>query len=270
MKNFNEVLRTTFQSGEEIRDKRIVFKVGSSTITQGQSSVNQEVVDQLAVQTDQLMRDGYEVTIVTSGAVACGRYKLGQEKSTSVSKHVLATVGQRFLEHSWGEAFTRVGRDIGYFAYSERDIQDYRCLKVRLSEALSSGIVPVINANDAVNSFENSQLAISADNDRLAGFVARLVEAGTLVLLTEADGVWDTNKHVISSIKQRSDLERVYVQEKTGLGTGGILSKLEVATCFASHGRRAFIANGREKGILLRVVGGEQVGTQIQMEEEYV
>jgi glutamate 5-kinase len=126
---------------------------------------------------------------------------------------------------------------------------------------MERGVVGVINANDSVNTYELSRLPISADNDRLALFVARLVNADTLIFLTQKPGVLDEEGRVIPEIKTLCDLQKVSITDKSAHGTGGIESKIETAMDFTSSGL-AVIARGGERLVLTRILAGESVGTR--------
>lgn len=266
METYFEKLNTIFDRNERYHSNRLVVKVGSSTIMSSGGEINHGLLNSLARQTSDLMDRGFEVVIVTSGAVACGRRRLMDFNGGMVGKQVLATVGQRYLENAWGEAFDSCNRVMGYSLISEKDLADItEHHEWPLLKALEHQIVPVINANDATNRFELKQLNISADNDQLAGFVARRIQAGRLILLTDEEGVWDKDKRIIETMTRSQDLERVFQGEKSREGTGGMASKIDVAMSFALNGRVAYIARGQRVSVLTDIIDGRNFCTRVQM-----
>jgi len=166
---YNEKLNTIFDKNDKFYQNRLVFKVGSSTVMSNDGQINQNLLDNLAWQTSELMDLGYQVAIVTSGAVACGRRIAKNLNGSIVDKQVLASVGQLDLGTAWRNAFNKCNRISGYSLYSEKNLSDLvEDEENPLIKSLNSQVVQIINANDAVNKFEVEQLQISADNDRLA------------------------------------------------------------------------------------------------------
>ena len=238
--------------------ERTIIKIGSSTITNSAGELDDAFIENIAKQVAS-MRKSHEVAIVTSGAVAAGKSLLKDANGSIIEKQVEAAFGQPYLMASWINALKKYDLRAAQFLLTGDDL-DRPTLP--LLRAMEYGI-PIINANDVANDAEMRQYMISADNDRLAGYVAGLIKADNLILLTEADGVWNENKHVISEIKQQSDLDQVYLRDKTGLGTGGMGSKLEVAIEASRQCTGVWIANGRSEDIIERILGGEQIGTRI-------
>lgn len=266
METYNEKLNRIFDKNESFYQNRLVFKVGSSTVMSNDGQINQNLLDNLAWQTSELMDLGYQVAIVTSGAVACGRRRAKHLSGSIVDKQVLASVGQRDLQNAWGDAFDKNNRIVGFPLYSEKNLADLVDDEENpLIKSLNSQVVQVINANDAVNRFEIEQLQISADNDRLAGFVARRIQAQRLILLTQEAGVWNKQKQVMEEMTNWEDMARMYLQEKTEEGTGGMESKVEVAMSFALKGRIAYIARGQQERVLLDIINGRSIGTRVLM-----
>lgn len=254
---------------EIFSDKRFIVKLGSSSVVDKFDNLRVDLLDSVAAQTSLLIDQGCEIAIVTSGAVACGRSRLSISDGSLVTKQEMAAIGSTKLFSAWGKAFENHGKVTADHLLSERDVQAISegSPKWPLQRELRDRrVVPVINANDSVNTFELEQLAISADNDGLSAFIADLVEAGGLIMLTEADGVWDKDKRIIDLIRSEEDLRRVYVEAKSSQGTGGIESKIAVASSFARDGRSAWIAGGHIGDVLVKIAKGEQVGTRIKMD----
>ena len=118
--------------------------------------------------------------------------------------------------------------------------------------------IQIINANDATNDVEMKAFLKSADNDKLAGHVAKFVKADTLLLLTDTDGVIDSNGNVIQEMKQGTE---VSLLGKSGVGTGGMISKVDVAFDCTRAGIRTVIANASEKDVILNLAQGKKTGT---------
>lgn len=252
---------------ENAEKRRIVVKAGSNVLTTPGGRFNSRLVGRLAEETAGLMERGHQVIFVTSAAVAMGKRALEgyNGQADMVDKQMLAATGQITVIGGWERAFRRKGIRIGQYLLSEEDIirlQDTdRSPKLPLVRSLERGVVGIVNANDSVNTYELSRLPISADNDRLALFVARMVNADTLIFLTQKAGVLDKRGRVIPEIKTLTDLQRVSILGKSEHGTGGIESKIEVATDFTASGL-AVIARGGERLVLTRILAGESVGTR--------
>lgn len=146
----------------------------------------------------------------------------------------------------------------GQGLYEDRDLKKKNTKEV-LESCCKIG-VPIINANDAVSDFEMRQFTISADNDRLAGIIVKTVNADTLVLLTDVDGVLDENRKAISHVDRLEDIQE-FIKD-TGDRPGGMWGKAMVAKAVAKENKRAFIASGREKDVLIRIAKGESLGTR--------
>lgn len=210
----------------EQKTNRLVIKIGSSTITD----------------------NGTEVAIVTSGAVVSGKLRISTLADAIVDKQVAAMVGQPRLMVGWSNAFDKFGVETGQALYSDLDLER---AKQPLLTALSK-IVVVINANDAVNDDEMKAFEIAADNDNLAGHVAELIEARTLIILTDVAGILDEHGKHIPYADRLEDIEELIKREYSG--TGGIWNKALIAQGVVKKGIRAVIANGREQDVLLRIM----------------
>jgi glutamate 5-kinase len=269
VENFSDYLNSVFNEQEKFIENRFVIKLGSSTVADESNNLRLGLIDKIAYQTSYLIDQGYEIAIVTSGAVACGRSRLSIANSHLVEKQELAAIGSTKLFSAWGSAFENYGKITADHLLSEQDIKAIsNAIPKRslLKEMKSHLFVPVINANDSVNTFELEKLAVSSDNDQLSAFVARLIQAKGLVMLTEANGVWDENKEVIDFIRNDQDLKKVSIKAKTNQGTGGIESKIEVASAFAKSGRSAWITGGQLEDVLLNIAKGDKVGTRVEID----
>lgn len=245
---------------------RLVVKIGSSSLFGKDRELDRLFIGNIARQVSEVRALGARVAIVTSGAIASGKNILGGNNGNEVRTQVLAAVGQRPIINAWGEEFDRYGINTGLFLFAESDLDKPR---LPLHEALDVDIIPIINANDTVSVDEIRKLAISADNDRLASFVARfLVNANKLILLTEidGDGVLDSNRQTIGAIDCLDNLQKVAVLGNSVDGTGGMDSKILEARNFISDGsKRAYIASARLDDVIVRIARGESVGTKVTL-----
>lgn len=255
--------------------KRVVVKVGSAVLTSN-DGLNFEVLGNLASQLSLLRQSGREVILVSSGAVAAGKKKLGvsQKKISLKEKQAAAAVGQSTLMRGYEDNFDRLGQKVAQVLLTHDDLSNRgRYLNVRntLFTLLEWGILPIINENDTV-SVEELRFG---DNDELGAMVTNLTEADVFVCLTDVAGLYTGNPST------NHDAEPVYtvanvnkqVEDMAGniastLGTGGMRSKIMAAKTVSARGGCSFIGPGREKDILQRLFAGEPVGTFFLPKEE--
>ncbi len=250
--------QTARKEGERFVTRRIVIKIGTSTITAGKDEPDLKFMGEVARQATELFSDGVDVIIVSSGAVASG--KRGDFPRRDITdKQVEAVYGQPKLMAKWHEAFEIHGIEVGQVLFTDIDLKE-KAENARevLSRALKRGVV-IINYNDAVADEEMQKVERSADNDKLAGAVARLIDADTLLILTDVDGVMDEGE-LIPVVDRLEDIEDL--AHRGGTGTGGAWSKWIEAKEVAKEGKRSIIANGRAEDIILNVAKGQNVGTR--------
>lgn len=231
--------------------KRIVIKIGSSSITKN-GSLNVRVMNSIARQVALLYQLGVEIVIVSSGAVACGRKLLSTKKKSS--SQVAAIYGQSILLNEWGKVFEKYHINVGQVLISEEDLKNSNTPIVK---GLKHGI-QILNANDAVNNEEMKAYFLSSDNDRLSGHIAQFIGADTLILLTNVDGVLGGDGKVIKKLETNSN---VHFNKKSTLGTGGMSSKVNVGLETTEKGIKTFIANANKKDVILEIISGKQIGT---------
>ncbi|OGH30705.1 MAG: hypothetical protein A3B41_04145 [Candidatus Levybacteria bacterium RIFCSPLOWO2_01_FULL_37_26] len=229
---------------EKFVTRRMVVKIGSSTITGNTESLDVNFMENIARQVSLLFHSGVEVMIVTSGAVASGKKGLDGEDNTTVSIY-----GQTILITNWHEVLKKNGvKDVGHLLLTDNHLVDG--IGDILSDALRCGVL-VINGQDAVNELSKSK--ICKDNDQLAEFLAKSINADTLLLLTDKDGVLDENQKTIEVIDSNTKIGTLH--ESKEVYSGGIDSKIQVAIGFAG---KAVIANGRTEDIILKVAQGKK------------
>lgn len=252
---------------------RIVVKIGTSTLTGGSNKLNPPRVTALAQQISALMDQGRQVALVSSGAIAAGREQLDYPDlpKSIPAKQMLAAVGQPRLMAVYEQLFGIYGRGVAQVLLTREDISDRkRYLNARgtLEALLDQGLVPVINENDTV---ATDEIRIG-DNDNLSALVANLIEADLLVLLTDQAGLFngDPNKdrnarliEIIDSPEIPEAIWKVAGGSRNGLGTGGMLTKLQAAETARRSGTQVVIAKGDLPEVLMRLVEGERIGTRI-------
>lgn len=248
--------------------KRIVIKVGSGVLTSA-SGLNMAVIDDLTTEICALKEKGFEVLLVSSGAIASGLKKIGMAKRPqSVSQQqAMAAVGQSSLIMAYEDAFERHGHKVAQILLTRDDLthrRRYLNARNTLFTLLSWNIVPIINENDTVVVDEIK----FGDNDNLSAMVTNLTESQLLINLTDIDGLFDKDPRNHEDAKLIDVVEKAdrkimrYASSIPGfLGTGGMASKIKAARKVALRGVPAIIANGLKPGILDLIFSGKEEGT---------
>ncbi len=244
--------------------KRIVVKVGTSTITEdGVVSTNR--ISRLVSDIVNLIRSGYQVVVVSSGAISSGAGALnrGREGLTIPEKQAFAAVGQIVLMNEYRKCFNWEGIEVGQILLTEDDVNNRRrFLNARhtFNTLLHLGVVPIVNENDSV---AVKEIKIG-DNDTLSAHVANIVEADLLVLLSDVDGFyWDlSDPHPVEEIHEIDDEVRHRAGGSGSIhGTGGMMTKIRAAEITIRCGEKMIIASGAEDEVLTRIMRGEKIGT---------
>jgi glutamate 5-kinase len=250
--------------------QRIVVKVGTSLLTgRARGGVHTRRFSELARGISALVAGGRRVVLVSSGAVGFGVGRLGWQRrpETIPDKQAAAAVGQIDLCHRYERAFARHGHHVGQILVTHAGLSDRsRFLNARhtLHALLSHGVIPVINENDSVATEELR----FGDNDMLAAQVVNLAAADLLILLTDVDGLLREGRRVPHLTDVPASLLAELSPDTGPLGSGGIRSKLEAARMASRFGVATVIADGRRRGVLERVLAGEEVGTLIHPSEQ--
>ncbi len=265
------------QSRQQLVDgRRWVVKIGSSLLTNDGRGLDREAIDVWADQLANLARQGLDVLLVSSGAVAEGMVRLGlsQRPAGIHELQAAAAVGQMGLVQAWESSFQRHGLHTAQVLVTHDDLSNrmrYLNARTTLRSLLKMGIVPVINENDTVVTDEIR----FGDNDTLAALVTNLVEAEGLVILTDQAGMYDADPRSnpdASLLRQvragDADLARLATGSTGGLGRGGMITKVRSAEIAARSGAVTVIGHGREPDILLRLRRGEEIGTLFVPEQE--
>ena len=250
--------------------KRIVVKLGTSVLTGGTRQIDQAHMVELVRQCANLYHQGIDVAVCTSGAIAAGRARLAFPKlpPTIASKQLFAAVGQSWLMHLWEHFFEIYGIHTGQILLTRADVEDrHRYLNVRdtFHALLEQRIVPVVNENDAVATEEIKV----GDNDNLSALVATLANADLLLILTDQPGLFTADPRVnpdaqlIPEVHHIDDALRALAGDTTtGLGVGGMTTKLTAANTARHAGIDVVIAAGRAPNVILRATAGEAIGTR--------
>ena len=239
---------------------RIAVKIGSNVLTRADGTLDvtrmSSLVDQIAL----LYRQGIEVILISSGAVASGRSELQlSDKLDSVeSRQLFSAVGQAKLINRYYELFRDHGIAVGQVLTTKESLATRRsylnqreCMRVMLDH----GVVPIVNENDTISVTE----LMFTDNDELSGLVATMMDVDVLIILSNVDGIYDgspsdAGSKVIRRVEPSMALEEYIQTERSGFGRGGMQTKSRIARKVADEGIAVIIANGRKEDILLHVV----------------
>lgn len=252
--------------------KRLVVKVGSSLVTNEGKGIDTLAVEQWAEQIAQLHGQGKQMVLVSSGAIAEGMARLGWPRRPNAMHELqaAAAVGQMGLAQAYEAAFARHGIRTAQILLTHEDLADrrrYLNARSTLYTLLGLGVVPIVNENDTVVTDEIRL----GDNDTLGALVTNLIEAEALVILTDQSGLYsaDPRKNPDAqfiALGQAGDpaLETMAGGSGSSIGTGGMLTKVLAAKRAANSGGHTIIASGREPNVLLRLAGGEAIGTELR------
>lgn len=252
----------------------VVVKVGTSTLTNGTQTIDKEYIASLCEQVSKLRDEGRPVVIVTSGAAAAGRERLGIESRPSdiPTLQACASAGQAVLTEIYADELARRDIACGQVLLTRRDVVDregYLNARNTLMRLLDLGAVPVVNENDTVSV---SEFAFG-DNDMLGAIVAALLGASLYVILSDVDGMYTANPTTDSSarlLRQVSSIDRkiraMAGGTSTTVGTGGMASKVRAARAMLTAGIPMVICQGRRDNVVLEVVHGNSVGTRFSNE----
>jgi glutamate 5-kinase len=241
--------------------KRIVVKIGSRAIVQGDSP-GAGRFPSIAAQISALYASGRTVILVSSGAVAMGCQKLGRTgRPTQIPElQAMAALGQPMLMQAYADAFATHGRQIAQILITHAEVADRkRYLNVRhaMDAMIDLGAVPIINENDTVST-EELQFG---DNDQLAAMVAPLAGADVLVLLTDVEGLLDASKQRISVVTDFEAIQSLIWAKDNAVSVGGMGSKVSAAQRACQVGVPVVIAAAKDPDVLRKVATGEDVGT---------
>ena len=259
-KSFREALK---------KAKRIVVKVGTSTITYANGKRNFSQIDRLARELSDLQNQGKEMILVSSGAVAVGVDRLGlpAKPSTIPGKQACAAVGQGVLMHTYEKLFADYGQIVAQVLITRTEAIDrhrYTNCRNTFMTLLQQGVIPIVNENDVV---ALDELKIG-DNDNMSALVAGIVDADLVIILSDIDGLYTANPathpeatlvHTVQEITP--EIEASAGGVGSSRGTGGMATKIQAAKAATNSGIQLVIASGTEKNAIPRILQGEEIGT---------
>jgi len=252
------------------RSRRIVVKVGSSILASVEKGLLYEVFSHLAKEISDLKRQGFEFVLVSSGAIAAGMEKLGYKirPQAITQKQATAAVGQTRLMKIYEDYFSRYQQMVAQILLTHDDLSHRRrFLNARntLLTLLELGIIPIINENDTVVVDEIK----FGDNDNLSALITNLIGADLLIILTDIDGLCDSDPRVnpharcIPLVEEiDADLDGI-VGTKSEISVGGMISKIQAARKASRFGIPTVVARGTKEGVLHQILKGKEIGTLI-------
>ncbi|HAJ27442.1 MAG TPA: glutamate 5-kinase [Syntrophus sp. (in: bacteria)] len=248
--------------------KKVLIKIGSAVLS-GDNGLDLNIIEQLVDDMVDLKKQGYHIVIVTSGAIASGKHRMGISGplKSMPQKQAAAAIGQGRLMRVYSNAFGKHGIYVAQILLTMSDLTDRkRFLNIRntLTTLMEWGVIPVINENDTVAVDEIK----FGDNDQLAAMIANITETHLLINLTNTDGLYDRNPNrskkakVIPIVSEISDvIEQAATDETSDVGSGGMKSKVLAAKKVTAFGIPYIIAAGKEKGVLRDLCAGKERGT---------
>ncbi len=248
--------------------KRVLIKIGSAVLT-GEDGLDLQIIEQLVDEMSQLTKEGYQIVIVTSGAIASGKHRMGitGKLKSMPQKQAAAAIGQSRLMRVYSNSFGKYGIFVAQILLTMSDLTDRkRFLNVRntLSTIIEWGVIPIINENDSVAVDEIK----FGDNDHLAAMVTNIVDGHLLINLTSTEGLYDRSPSkskkakLITLVKEfTEEIESAATDETTEVGLGGMKSKVIAAKAVTASGIPCVIAPGKKKGVLHDIFAGKEIGT---------
>lgn len=261
-------------SREKLKNvKRIVVKIGTSSLILANGQINLKNMDELAFVLSSLQHEGYEIILVTSGAIGVGLHVLGLDKRPSeiAKQQALASIGQVELMSLYNHIFARYQQKVSQLLLTN-DVIEYPESRQNATEALNAilslGIIPIINENDAVSVDEMDHKTKFGDNDRLGAIVTNLSDADLLIMLSDIDGLYDKNPNIfddatlIDQVPEITDaLMKVAGGAGSRFGTGGMTSKLEAAKLVFETNKQMVLTNGARSRDIREIIAGKKKGT---------
>lgn len=260
----NEVSREALKKA-----KRIVIKVGTSTITYANGKRNFSQIDRMAREISDLQNQGKEMILVTSGAVAVGVDRMGLpgKPKTIPGKQAAAAVGQGVLMHTYEKFFADYGQIVAQVLITKTEAIDrhrYTNTRNTFMELMRQRVIPIVNENDVV---ALDELKIG-DNDNMSALVAGIVDADLVIILSDVDGLYTANPQthpdavIVPEVAEITpEIEASAGGVGSARGTGGMATKIQAAKAATSSGIHLVIASGTEKNAITRVLQGEELGT---------
>jgi len=249
--------------------KRLVVKIGTSTVIKPDGEINAPFISQLAKTIVDLKKRNIETCIVCSGAVGAGKsqLKLARKPKRLPERQALAAVGQIYVMRAFAEIFKKQNLNVGQVLLTHEVLKDrvrYLNARFTMNSLFDYGCIPVINENDTV---ATEELKVG-DNDTLAAYVTNLIEADLLILLSDIDGLMtgdpkkDRDAKLIAEVAEvTEEIFQLAGPTRSETGTGGLITKLQAARIVNQCGEAMIIANSNVPNVIEKIMNGETVGT---------
>lgn len=250
-----------------LKSKRIVIKIGTNVLTDRNGLLDLGIVKSLVSQIAEV-KNKRDLMIITSGAIGAGMQELGVEKPKDVvSKQVCAAVGQGILMSSYHSIFKKHGIKIAQILLTYNDLaneETLKNLKNSLNRLFGLGVIPIINENDPISINEIGPSF--GDNDNLSAMIAVKMKADVLVILTNVEGLFTKNPsengaEFVKEVKKIGRKTELMASGSSGLGIGGMKTKVQAAKAATGKGVSVIIANGRKPNVLAGIVKSQDIGT---------
>ncbi len=247
-----------------MQEKRIAIKIGSNVLAAKEGGLDLDRIKQLVSQISTLHKKGFEIILISSGAVAAGRSQIKDDKLDAVSaRQLFSAIGQAKLINHYYDFFKEQGIICGQVLTTKESLgtrshylNQRNCMEVMLQH----GVVPIVNENDTISVTE----LMFTDNDELSGMVATMMDASRLIILSNIDGIYDGNpsEPTSSVIREvfpgKRDLSAYIQTSKSSFGRGGMQTKTNIASKVADEGLEVIIANGKKDDILLKLLTSQE------------
>lgn len=247
--------------------KLIIVKVGTNVITKKDGLLDFKVMESIASQLVLLKKKGISVVLVSSGAVAAGRFSKQKMREDNIifERQIFASIGQVKLMEAYSHLFEKEGYFCPQVLVTKEDFRDrrhYLCMSACFKKLLKGNMIPIVNENEVVAIHE----LMFTDNDELAGLIAAMLNVDEVIILTSVDGLLDLSSNRVIPTVTSKDFEQYTSPqcEKTVFGRGGMHTKCRVAHHLASLGITTHIANGKVPDIILKLVDGSKLGTTFE------
>ncbi|WP_455126828.1 glutamate 5-kinase [Pseudoramibacter alactolyticus] len=258
----------------------IVVKVGTTSLTHDNGTIDLRKMDALARVLTDLENEGRKIVLVSSGAIGCGmhRLKMSQRPITLEEKQMTASVGQGLLMELYHRSFDSYYQNIGQILLT-KDVFSNPIKRINarntFSELMKRRIIPIVNENDPISTDEIEEERFG-DNDRLSAMTAALIEADGLIILSDVDGLYTGDPGKEAQAQRIDIVEKVTEKimklggvSGSGLGTGGMVTKLKAARYAANHGLETIITSGSNVNVLYRIMDGEPIGTLFRKNQKF-
>lgn len=253
--------------------KRIVIKIGTSSLVLPNGQINLRTIDRLAFTLATLSHQGYELVLVSSGAIGVGLASLGmKDRPAEIAKQqALASIGQAALMRIYSQRFLDYQVHVAQLLLT-RDVLDFPVSRQHtlntINTLLSQHVIPIVNENDPVSVDELDHHTTFSDNDELSAQVATTINADLLIVLSDIDALYNKDPHKYSDatpIKNvptlTPEIEAVASGSSTRFGTGGMVTKLRAAATVMKAGKQMILCNGKDPKIIFDIFDGQEIGT---------